>query len=312
MTAIVSGRSRFDLYTLTSYVSPVPDIDGFSSFTGLVYPGAINNAGQVVAHAILATSNHDDQAIVRYTDGIGWEAMYPFATRYGSAYGINEFGEVSFEDGARDQWVHLADSGPYRLEDSLVAEDEGWLFSTSFGNAINDLGQIAALGSNPFTGQGGLVLLSPVIDGDFDNDGDHDIADIDALVSTIVVGNGDPNFDLTGDGTVDQADLAYWLTEAGAINLPSGNDYLPADADLDGVVDASDFIIWNDHRFGATALWSQADFNADGFTDGQDFVIWNDNRFQSAGAISVPEPGSVTIGLTFLAICAVALRRLRS
>lgn len=306
---IVGGRVRFDLDTLTAETLPVPEIDGFISFTGLVFPGAINNTGQVVGHGILATGLPDDQAIIRYTDDIGWEAMYPFATRFGNAYGINEFGEVSFEDGATDQWVHLADSGPYNLEDSLVSEDAGWLFSTSFGNDINDLGQIAAVGSNPMTGQGGFVLLSPVINGDFDDDGDHDIHDIDALVGTIAGGTGDPDFDLTGDGAVDAADLARWLVEAGTTNLPSGNTYLPGDADLDGLVGATDFSIWNGNKFQATAAWSQADFNADGFTDGHDLLIWNNHKFQSADVTSIPEPNSLAMVLTLLAIGFCALWR---
>ena len=66
------------------------------------------------------------------------------------------------------------------------------------------------------------------------------------------------------------------------MNLPSGNAYLLGDANLDGVVDGQDFIIWNANKFTFTSAWSQGDFNADGTTDGQDFVIWNMFKFQES------------------------------
>lgn len=97
------------------------------------------------------------------------------------------------------------------------------------------------------------------------------------------------NGDFTGDGLVDLSDRDAWLAEAGAINLPSGNPYLLGDANLDGVVNGQDFIIWNSNRFSQIAAWSRADFNSDGIVDGQDFVIWNNNKFNSA--VSRPPRG---------------------
>ena len=99
--------------------------------------------------------------------------------------------------------------------------------------------------------------VTVVIGGDFDGDGDLDITDIDLLVANIAGGSNDPRFDLTGDGFVDLADRDQWLAESGALNLPSGNPYLLADANLDGVVDISDFNIWNANKFTNVAAWSR-------------------------------------------------------
>ncbi len=89
-----------------------------------------------------------------------------------------------------------------------------------------------------------------------------------ALVAQIVSGVDLPTFDLNGDAQVEANDLNLWLARAGAANLPSGNAYLRGDANLDGVVDGSDFIVWNSYKFTSVAAWCSGDFNADGVVDG--------------------------------------------
>ncbi len=127
---------------------------------------------------------------------------------------------------------------------------------------------------------------------DFDGDGNCDLDDIDELVMEIVAGTNNTLYDLTGDNLVNLADRDQWLADAGALNLASGNPYLLGDANLDGLVDGQDFIIWNGRKFTSTGKWSQADWNADSVTDGQDFIIWNQNKFQSSilrlGAPALP------------------------
>ena len=116
---------------------------------------------------------------------------------------------------------------------------------------------------------------------------------MDALVGEIVAGTDNPLFDFTGDGFVDPEDLDEWLALAGAENLPSGNPYLPGDANLDGNVDASDFNRWNANKFTSVAEWCRGDFTADGNVDASDFNRWNANKFTSAldgGTVPVPEP----------------------
>jgi hypothetical protein len=139
---------------------------------------------------------------------------------------------------------------------------------------------------------GGLVLAEDR-DADFDNDGNLDCRDINELVDQVAHAAFDVHYDLNGDGMLTSADVTAWRAEAGAANLPSGGSYLPGDANLDGNVDGSDFIIWNGNKFSAAAAWCLGDFNADGFVDGSDFVIWNANKFTSADSPTnpVPEPG---------------------
>ena len=149
------------------------------------------------------------------------------------------------------------------------------------------------------------------LSGDFDGNGAYECADIDALTADIASGSQTPLYDLTGDGFVDTADLDAWLAEAGSFNLASGNPYLPGDANLDGVVDGSDFIIWNANKFTSSAAWCSGDFNADGVVDGSDFIKWNANKFTSADATvkAVAEPAWPGAALILLAIA--GCRRVR-
>ncbi len=173
---------------------------------------------------------------------------------------------------------------------------------------------------------------TPGLSGDFDGDGDYACADVDSLVVEIVAGTNNPSFDLTGDGAVNGNDLTHWLAEAGAAELPSGASYLLGDADLDGTVDGSDFLLWNANKFSATAAWCAGDFDADGLVDGSDFLLWNANKFTSAdltsplnmkrsfdnehlifnasGSQVVPEPQSALLAIAGL-VAAIALRKNR-
>ena len=126
------------------------------------------------------------------------------------------------------------------------------------------------------------LQVSPDVDGDFNDDGIYDLLDIDALSAAIAAGTHDPLFDLTDDGLVNLADRDAWLAEAGGTNLGAGRIYLLGDANLDGVVDGQDFILWNSHKFTASNQWSRGDFNADDVVDGQDFILWNTNKFTSS------------------------------
>ncbi len=148
-----------------------------------------------------------------------------------------------------------------------------------------------------------------VVDADFNNDSLIDCTDIDLLVAEVAAGSNAADFDLDGDGLVDQADLTQWLADAGAANLPSGNPYLPGDANLDGSVDASDFNIWNSNRLSSIAAWCSGDFTADGSVDASDFNVWNSHRLMSSGGGVVPEPQLG--GWLLLSAVACLLRRRR-
>jgi hypothetical protein len=135
--------------------------------------------------------------------------------------------------------------------------------------------------------------------GDFNWDGEYNCMDVNRLVEAVVMGTNRAELDVTGDGLVDGDDLGDWLARAGAVNLASGGSYLGGDANLDGVVDGSDFLIWNEHKFSTDAAWCRGDFNADGVVDGFDFLVWNENKFQSSTVV-VPEPSCGTLLLWML------------
>jgi hypothetical protein len=117
------------------------------------------------------------------------------------------------------------------------------------------------------------------IETDFDGDELFGCADVDALVAEIVAGTNDPALDLNSDAFVNQDDLATWLAVAGYANIHEA--YRPGDANLDGLVDEADFLIWSANKFTNATGWCSADFNADGGVGGQDFLLWNANKFQT-------------------------------
>ncbi len=153
-----------------------------------------------------------------------------------------------------------------------------------------------------------LMLNSPTIDGDFNNDGFYNCADINSLTNAVATNGSVALFDLNGDGVLSILDVDSWRSEAGGINIGPGRSYLPGDANLSGAVDGTDFNIWNAAKFTDNKNWCNGNFNASTATDGSDFNIWNANKFTSSDAAAVPEPGLVPAGLLFVALC---LRRRR-
>ena len=137
--------------------------------------------------------------------------------------------------------------------------------------------------------------------GDFNGDGVFDCTDVNALVLRIADRSHHEDFDLTGDGLVDAADLQEWLVIGGEHNpsITGGNPFLPGDANLDGFVDAGDFNIWNANKFTHSAAWCNADFNADGAIDAGDFNVWNANKFTASNEFeTVPEPSALALLLS--------------
>lgn len=131
-----------------------------------------------------------------------------------------------------------------------------------------------------------LMLTCSAAAADFDLNGSLDGNDVDSLVAEIVAGTHDMDFDLTGDSLVNFADLEDWVTNR--------KGTLFGDANLDFVVDVSDFNAWNQNKFSQGTGWTGGDFSADGFTDVTDFNVWNSSKFQEG----VGSEGFIDFGVT--------------
>ena len=213
------------------------------------------------------------------------------------------------------------------------------VLSLNFDSTLNDVGDWVFRWANPtvgdrvaainaFIGSGRIVVNSThafnVVDNgdgytyvalflaDYNNDERLNCGDIDLLTAAIVAGSTDLMFDLTGDGMVTVADRDAWLAGDGGVFLRSGNPFLPGDGNLDGVVDTSDFNIWNSNKFTANSAWCSGDFNTDGVVDTSDFNIWNSNKFTSADRVqAVPEPVSGWLALAGGLVLSALRRRSR-
>ncbi len=122
------------------------------------------------------------------------------------------------------------------------------------------------------------VSSNVIVDADFNNDNQLDCLDVNALTAAILSINPSSEHDVNRDGLVNRDDLNRWLVLAGEENLGPDRSLTLGDANLDGVVDQSDFAIWNANRFTASSSYCSGDFNADGFIDTSDFDLWNRNR----------------------------------
>jgi hypothetical protein len=121
--------------------------------------------------------------------------------------------------------------------------------------------------------------------------------DIDALGREIRLGSSNLEFDLNGDGAVNDDDRQKWLDDAGEGLL--GTPIRLGDANLDGTVNVRDFHIWNAHRFSFSSSFCDGDFNADGVVDVSDYNVWSEYR-SNGPPISVPEPSGSVIWIGFL------------
>ncbi len=166
--------------------------------------------------------------------------------------------EVIYDDLA--PWPIAADGQGDSLQRAL---------STAWGNAAASW---RAASPSP-----GSVRFAGIAAGDVNADGVVNAVDINMTYDAANASSSISVFDLDGNGVVNQADGAYLVgTILGT---------LPGDANLDGVVDGSDFNRWNDHKFqDCSTGWSAGDFNGDTTTDASDFNMWLANRFQPVAA----------------------------
>jgi autotransporter-associated beta strand protein len=150
-----------------------------------------------------------------------------------------------------------------------------------------------------------LVVSNQYVAGDTNHDGLLNELDIDAIYQNLTVAPASyigtwprplqpyqAQYDVNGDGVVDQSDVTYEL-----------NHYFHTsygDANLDRATDFGDFQTLLNHwqASGPTIGWTQADFNGDGVVDFLDFQIllnyWNPGGWNYAPS-QTPEPASLTL-----------------
>lgn len=125
---------------------------------------------------------------------------------------------------------------------------------------------------------------------DFNGDDACDIGDLDELMYS-GLGGSDPKYDLDGSGgTIDLADRDVWLSQAGNENI--GEPYVVGDADLNGIVNASDLnALGGNWQQTNLTSWAGADFDGDGAATAADLNgIGRNWQHGVVDGAAVPEP----------------------
>lgn len=206
---------RLDLDTMV--VDPVGVPPG--SYAG-TESQEINASGQVAGLVILTTSSSCNRAAARYTDGPGWEVFSGCGSGNG-AYDLNDLGDVVMRLNVAP-YVRLEGLGTFPIEDLIDESGGHWSVINGYGLTINNARQMVVPASNGLTGQGGLILLTPLtptggsfVRGDANSDGSLDLSDpIFELVHLFVGTPADclEALDANDDGTVNIADPVHLLT----------------------------------------------------------------------------------------------------
>ena len=192
----------------------------------------INNAGQVVGRAQSAASK--DHAFVWTDTTPNWQVdagemldlhPYGFGGDLSGAHGINSQGNVVGYAQTAAGAIHAFIYGDGQMDDlnGLISPTSGWTLEEAWD--INDSGQITGYGKNPSNLTHGF-LLTPLLPGDADRDGDVDLADLSTLAFhwNILSGATWDMGDFDGDGDVDLADLSglafHWNQSVGSLPVP--------------------------------------------------------------------------------------------
>lgn len=130
--------------------------------------------------------------------------------------------------------------------------------------------------------------------GDFNASGQYDPEDIDMLYAQIPGSSppADASYDLTGDGSIDQADVDELVLQL--MNRRYG------DADLDQDIDITDFNSLSSHfdPSGIHLRWDNANFDGDGDVDITDFnTISNNFAPDGYNGNAIPEPSTIVLWL---------------
>jgi hypothetical protein len=157
-----------------------------------------------------------------------------------------------------------------------------------------------------------LAAVPEPVAGDFTNDGELSIEDVDLLSEAIAAQSHEADLDVTGDSLVTLDDLDRWVVELKMTWF--------GDANLDGEFNSTDLVQvfqrgqYEDDVEG-NSTWDTGDWNADTEFNTTDMVV----AFQEGGyerglraaVRTVPEP-SAALAFATAAIVMINLRRRRS
>ena len=148
----------------------------------------------------------------------------------------------------------------------------------------------------------GLIQF-PYGDGDFDQDGELTVADIDNLTNSVLSDPGNSVYDVNRDGLVTAVDRTVWVEVLKSTYF--------GDANLDQEFNSADFVLvlsagqYEDHVVG-NSTWSTGDWDGDReFTTGDLVLAFQSGGYESGFPESVPEPRSMW--LTWLGMATLVL-----
>jgi glucose/arabinose dehydrogenase len=119
----------------------------------------------------------------------------------------------------------------------------------------------------------------------------------------ILVANG--GFDTFGATMLPDLEPGLeWIVNPGGATMSLDVEIgMPGDYNLDGIVNAADYVVWRNTEGNAVVRGSFADGDADGMINDGDYLVWVENfgDTQAGGGAAVPEPTAV-----LLALCGMA------
>ena len=225
-----------------------------------------------------------------------------------AALTTSDRGMLTTIPGGSGNTFHFPQPGIYELE--LTSFDSGFwsyiqLFAAEGAHTEFDPTEFRLVGD---TLNGGLLVRDI---GDLDGDAILTLADLNQLSEAIRSNLPDDNFDLNGDGELNQADQVYWVRELKHTWI--------GDTDLNGHFDSNDMINVFQKGIYETdqpATWEDGDWNGNGRFESRDLIFAFQNGGYEAGrwyeresvAVAVPEPN---VGGLLFCVFVGMLRRAR-